>query len=152
MHVTRVASGGAGAIRRSRNGHRLEKVHRRRGGTARLRRAAGACCGGAEAGEQQRSIRMDAARRVRALPIYSQAGLDLWGVRENRTKMHRTASTASRTGCSSRISTEIRLILTPIVDGMLGHRSGMCATATAAEAINNRSINTCSIEYHTDCG
>ena len=52
--------------------------------------------------------------------IQSQAGLDLWEVRENRTEMHRTASTASRTGCFSRISTEIRLILTPIVDGMLG--------------------------------
>ena len=48
----------------------------------------------------------------------SQAGLDLWGVRGNRTEMQRAAMTASRAGCFSRISTEIRLVLTPIVDDM----------------------------------
>ena len=41
----------------------------------------------------------------------SQAGLDLWEVRANRTKMHGTALTALEPLVFPRISTEIGLVL-----------------------------------------
>ena len=49
----------------------------------------------------------------------SQAGLDLWGVLENRTEMHGTALTALEPLVFPRISTVIGLVLAPAVDGML---------------------------------
>ena len=49
-----------------------------------------------------------------------QAGLDLWEVRSNRTKMRGTALTALEPLVFTRISTEIGLALAPAVDGMLG--------------------------------
>ena len=52
--------------------------------------------------------------------IPSQAGLDLWEVRANRTKMRRTALTTLEPLVFPRISTEIGLALAVAVDGMLG--------------------------------
>ena len=52
-------------------------------------------------------------------PMNSHAGLDLWEVRANHTKMHRTALTALEPLVFPRISTEIGLVLAPAVDGML---------------------------------
>ena len=49
----------------------------------------------------------------------SQAGLDLWEVLENHTKMQGTALTALEPLVFPRISTEIGLVLAPAVDGML---------------------------------
>ena len=48
-----------------------------------------------------------------------QPGLDVWEVRANRTKMQGTALTALEPLVFPRISTEIGLVLAPIVDGML---------------------------------
>ena len=56
----------------------------------------------------------------------SQPGLDLWEVRANRTKMQGTALTALEPLVFPRISTEIGLALTPIVDGMLGQPAVRC--------------------------
>ena len=51
--------------------------------------------------------------------MHSQAGLELWEVRANRTKMQGTALTALEPLVFPRISTEIGLVLAPAVDGML---------------------------------
>ena len=51
--------------------------------------------------------------------MHSQAGLDLWEVRANRTKMQGTALTALEPLVFPRISTEIGLVLAPAADGML---------------------------------
>ena len=53
----------------------------------------------------------------------SQPGLDLWGVRANRTKMQGTALTALEPLVFPRISTEIGLVLAAAVDGMLSQPS-----------------------------
>ena len=49
----------------------------------------------------------------------SQAGLDLWEVRANRTKTQGAAWTALEPLGFPRISTEIGLVLAAAVDGML---------------------------------
>ena len=59
-------------------------------------------------------------------PIDSQAGLDVWGVRANRTKMQGTALTALEPLVFPRVSTEIALVLAPAVDGMLSQPVTEC--------------------------
>ena len=65
-----------------------------------------------------------------------QAGLDLWEVRSNRTKMRGTALTALEPLVFPRISTEIGLVrLAPAVDGMALARSSSWAWASTVVAL-----------------
>ena len=59
------------------------------------------------------------------MQCHSQAGLNLWAVRANRTKMQRTALTALEPLVFPRISNEITLVLPVAVDGIVhSHRLG----------------------------
>ena len=64
-----------------------------------------------------------------------QAGLDLWEVRANRTKMQGTALTALEPLVFPRIGTETALVLAPFVDGMLSQPANACCWRCVARSL-----------------